>query len=291
MSRLDKLIGSNHWLSVGTYKETLLKKALRRVVPQKYSIDSGFVVAADKDGRVIRSTQTDILIWDSANYSPLYRDDDFVLIPPEACKVMIEVKGVLTPDRLRKTLSNFDQMIDFGFTPSLLDFNIPKYLFAFEIGKVKYPDTIFRTIASTYNKSNKIDIDNRMSCYKDWWPTESKPWPLLSIDGIFILSTGFILRRLRGFDDEVRLLFHSFSVKSKNESQVYSVFESEVISSLGQFSQGKQGLWYSDQPGLFSLRSQIGIKPSQPKPLMIFPKVAKEKLYKDIPPEVLFDKF
>ena len=30
VNRLDKLIGCNHWLTVGTYKETLLKKTLRR---------------------------------------------------------------------------------------------------------------------------------------------------------------------------------------------------------------------------------------------------------------------
>ena len=130
VNRLDKLIGSNHWLSVGTYKETLLKKSLRKVVPGKYSIDSGFVVAANKEGKVIRSTQTDILIWDSANFSPLFRDENFVIILPEACKIMIEVKGVLSAKELKKSLSNFDSMIDFCFVPFLQQFGYsgPRFL-------------------------------------------------------------------------------------------------------------------------------------------------------------------
>jgi hypothetical protein len=292
VNRLDKLIGGSHWLSVGTYKETLLKKALRRVVPQKYSIDNGFVVAANEEGKVIRSTQTDILIWDSTNYSPLFRDEDFVLIPPEACKIMIEVKGVLTRTELKKTLANFDSMVDFCFTPLLQQFDIKKYVFAFDVRKVKFPDTVFRTIASSYSQSKKITLEERMHCLKSWrWPQENRPWPLLAIDGVFILSSGFILRRERMFREGVRFLFNSFSVKSKNESQVYSVFESEILSSLGQFSRGKQGLWYIDQAGLLSLRAQIRVKPSEPKFLMIFPKVMKADLYNDINHTQVFEEF
>ena len=64
VDRLDELLGKHHWLSVGTYKETLLKKTLCRVVPCKYSIDSGFVFGVNRDGNIIRSAQSDILIWD-----------------------------------------------------------------------------------------------------------------------------------------------------------------------------------------------------------------------------------
>ena len=292
VNRLDKLIGSKHWLYVGTYKETLLKKSLRRVVPSRYSIDSGFIVAANQEGKVIRSTQTDILIWDSTNFSPLYRDDDFVLIPPEACKIMIEVKGVLTPVELKKTLTNFDASIDFCLTPLLQQFNIRKYVFSFDSRNIRFPETIFKSIASTYSDSPKLSIEERMNCMKSWgWPKDNLPWPLLAVDGIFVLTMGFVLRKERMFDESVRFLFNSFSVRSKNESQVYSVFESEIISSLGQHSQGNQGLWYIDQAGLLSLRRQVRVKPSTPKSLMIFPKVKRESLHADIVVDQLFEEF
>ncbi len=289
VNRLDKLIGGNHWLSVGTYKETLLKKSLRKVVPEKYSIDSGFIVAANTDGQVIRSTQTDILIWDSVNFSPLFRDENFVIIPPEACKIMIEVKGVLSATDLKKSLSNFDAMIDFCFVPFLRQFGIKKYIFAYDLKRVRFPIGLFKVITNAYEKSAMISLNERMDCMKKWsWPIDGYPWPLLAIDGIFILSDGVILRRNRGFKEGVRFLFNSFSVKSKNESQVYSVFETEVLSSLGNHSNGKQGLWYMDQAGLLSLRTQIKIKPSEPKSLMIFPKINSEDMYEDIDQSVVF---
>lgn len=292
VNRLDQLIGNSHWLSVGTYKETLLKKSLRRILPQKYSIDSGFVIAADKEGKIIRSNQTDILIWDSTNYAPLFRDDDFVIIPPEACKIMIEVKGGLTKSGLEKSLSNFDSMIDFCFVPLLRQFNIKKYIFSYELRNTKFPVGLFKTISSSYSKSAKITLTERMNCMKQWhWPTEYNPWPLLAIDGIFILSHGFILRRDRQFKDEIRFIFNAFSVKSENESLVYSIFESEILTSLGNFSNGKQGLWYMDQAGLLSLRSSIKAKPSKPKCLMIFPKVPSDEIYEDINAETVFDKY
>lgn len=291
VNRLDKLIGCNHWLTVGTYKETLLKKTLRRAVPQRYSIDSGFVVAADQNGKVIRSTQTDILIWDSTNYSPLYRDEDFVLIPPEACRIMIEVKGILTRSELKNALNNFDSMLDFCFIPSLREFDIKKYIFAFNIKKMKFPEGLFKTIASSYSKSEKITLEERIDCLKEWWPQEIMPWPLLAIDGVFILSSGFITQKVRGFKEGVRFLFYSFSETSKNESQVYSIFESNVLSSLGQFSDIKSRNTPFGQSGLYSLHRQIPVKPLAPSSLMIFPKVMRENLHKDIDETLLFETF
>jgi hypothetical protein len=156
---------------------------------------------------------------------------------------------------------------------------------------MKFPGMLFETISSSYYQIKKIPLQERMDCMKNWgWPDDGRPWPLLSIDGIFVLSDGFILKRDRLFKDGVRFLFNSFSVKSKNESQVYSVFESEILSSLGKFSNGNQGLWYIDQAGLLSLRSQIKVKPSEPKNLMIFPKVAAEDLYKDLDAAKIYEK-
>ncbi len=293
VNRLDKLIGSNHWLSVGTYKETLLKKQLRQVIPDRYSIDSGFLIASAQSGQLIRSTQTDILIWDSVNFSTLFRDTNFVIIPPEACKIMIEVKGALSVAELKKSLKNFDATINFCCIPLLQQFSIKKYIFAYDLSRTTFPIGTFKAIANAYGNNTNISSTQRLNYMKEWgWPRDNKPWPLLAIDGIFVLSDGFILRSDRMFtDNNIRFMFNSVSVKSKNESQVYSAFETELLSSLGRRSNGKQGLWYIDQAGLLSLRGQLRFKRSEPKSLMIFPKVKKNDLYKDIDPNIVFDEY
>jgi hypothetical protein len=290
VNKLDNLIGDKHWLSVGIYKETLLKKMLRKVIPKKYSVDSGFVIAADQDGNIIRSAQTDILIWDSTNYSPVFRDDDFVIIPPESCKIMIEVKGVLNRRDIRGTINNFDKLIDFRKIPLMNSYNISKYLFAYKLKDIKFPDGLFSTIYSSYNECKNMLIDDRINTIQKGWPQDSSSWPLYHIDGIFILSEGIIVCSNRLFkDDKLKMLFQAFSKNANEESNIYTIFESEILSLLGNFSGGRHNYWYEDQPGLLSLRKQVRIEPSLPKSLMIIPKTDKKYFHKDISQENVFN--
>lgn len=81
------LIGDAHWLSDGTHKEMILRKALRARLPDRLSPDKGFVI---KDNRAV-STQLDIIIRD-ANREVLHRNDDAVFVSPECVHTIIEVK-------------------------------------------------------------------------------------------------------------------------------------------------------------------------------------------------------
>jgi hypothetical protein len=40
VARLDDLIGRSHWLSVGTYKENLVRSILTNKLPRQYEISS-----------------------------------------------------------------------------------------------------------------------------------------------------------------------------------------------------------------------------------------------------------
>jgi hypothetical protein len=290
VNRLDELIGNRHWLSVGSYKETLLKKSLRNIVPKKYSIDSGFIIAANKNGDIIRSSQTDILIWDSTNYSPLFQDDGFVIIPPESCKIMIEVKGMLNRENIKKTIKNFDKIIDFRNIPFMQDYRIMKYLFAYDLDDIKFPEGIFSTINKAYTNCKYLSLEDRLKIMQIGWPQDFSTWPLYRINGIFILSKGFITcsEQILG-DDNLKLLFHAFSINAIDRTNVYSLFETEIISLLGRYSGGRQGSWYEDQPGLLSLRRQLKIQPSSPKSLMVLPKTDKKYFYKNFNMEEVFD--
>jgi hypothetical protein len=45
--RVRHLIGSRHWGEEGRYKEAVLKNILRRFLPPKFSVGTGFVLRAE----------------------------------------------------------------------------------------------------------------------------------------------------------------------------------------------------------------------------------------------------
>lgn len=73
-----------HPTSVGTYRETLLQTLLRRNLPERYHVGTGFIYGCQR--------QVDILIYDRVDYAPLFREGDLVVVPPQAVRAAIEVK-------------------------------------------------------------------------------------------------------------------------------------------------------------------------------------------------------
>lgn len=87
-NRVRNIIGSAHWASDGSHKEIVLQDILRRFIPKRYSISSGFVVSDDGQQS---SKQIDILIYDID--SPLlFTSSNFVIIPRHYVRAVIEVK-------------------------------------------------------------------------------------------------------------------------------------------------------------------------------------------------------
>lgn len=154
MGRLDRMIGGAHWLSVGTYKERLVHNQLIDHVPKKYEVGTGFVMAAWQDQKVL-SRQVDLLIWDSSNHSPFFRDGDFVVIPPTACKAAIEVKGHLDHGQLHEGLHNLLELTRFanilGETPGA---GFHSFLFALDAAAgMQFPGTFFNALNKLYLKA------------------------------------------------------------------------------------------------------------------------------------------
>lgn len=99
--RVRNIIGPNHWASDGSHKEAVLKEILSKFLPSEYEISSGFIV--DDEGK--SSKQIDIIIY--KNSSPvLFRSPDFVIIPREYVKAIIEVKTDLGGRSLISALNN-----------------------------------------------------------------------------------------------------------------------------------------------------------------------------------------
>lgn len=95
-NRVRNLIGDSNWGKEGEYKEIILRRMFKKIIPKKYSIGTGFVVFKNGD-KIESSTQIDILVWDSQNHSQLLGDDiaDFYIVKPESVRAIIEVKTTL----------------------------------------------------------------------------------------------------------------------------------------------------------------------------------------------------
>jgi hypothetical protein len=125
VSILEKLIGGAHYPSIGSYKEQLLIKALRDYLPRRIEVATGFVLfLRDPEQNEMHehfdklnqsafdvSKQCDLIVFDSSEYAPLFRDEGFVVVRPEAVLAIIEVKGSLGSKSLDETLNAF---WDFG---------------------------------------------------------------------------------------------------------------------------------------------------------------------------------
>lgn len=81
-----------HGPSIGAGHEVLLKRFLRDYLPDWIDVAHGFV--RNHEGEV--SGQTDVLLYNSLYYAPLYKIDDFVIVQPESVVGCIEVKTTVT---------------------------------------------------------------------------------------------------------------------------------------------------------------------------------------------------
>jgi hypothetical protein len=95
-ARVRNFIGERHWLSDGSWKESVVKAVLRRYLPGAAGVGSGFVVT-DKGP----TTQIDVLIYDLTK-PVLFRDGDFVIITADAALGLIEVKTRIRKSEIEK---------------------------------------------------------------------------------------------------------------------------------------------------------------------------------------------
>jgi len=93
-NRVDFLI--RHTGTVGSFREELLRGFLRKCLPGKFQVSTGFI---EDCGR-----QLDIIVWDGVNYAPLFRENEVVVVPRESVRAIVEVKTVLDTGTLDQAL-------------------------------------------------------------------------------------------------------------------------------------------------------------------------------------------
>ncbi len=104
-NRLRYFIGGAHWPSDGSWKESIVRSALRRHVPPAYQLLNGFIAA-----NTGLSKQCDILIYDTSRPA-LFRDGDFCVLPPDSIMGIIEVKTTFRKHKFKEELESISNNI------------------------------------------------------------------------------------------------------------------------------------------------------------------------------------
>ncbi|MEO6174405.1 MAG: DUF6602 domain-containing protein [Flavobacterium circumlabens] len=131
----------SHGQTVGNYREHILRELLRKYIPKKFSVATGFIEGI--------SQQIDIIIYDAFNHSPTFIEGELVVVKKEAVRGIIEVKTNLITAKLKESLEFFYNITYPGiFNP---DIPIFKGIFSFD---TTYTDanSIANYIKDFYNK-------------------------------------------------------------------------------------------------------------------------------------------
>jgi hypothetical protein len=96
----------------GRNDEDRLRSFLARVLPRRFTVGSGFIVCSDP--RVAPSRQTDVVIFDEINNSPLHRELAAFVYPVEMVYGTVEVKGTLTHENLLEACQAIRRVRDLG---------------------------------------------------------------------------------------------------------------------------------------------------------------------------------
>jgi hypothetical protein len=94
----------HHSAEKGRLNETHFISMLRRYLPQRFGIGTGFIASVNPDQH--RSPQCDVIIYDAVNNTPLYTSPAFSVFPIEMVYGVIEIKTNLNGEELANSLDN-----------------------------------------------------------------------------------------------------------------------------------------------------------------------------------------
>lgn len=282
MKRLDAIIGKSHWLSVGTYKESLIRRLLRQRVPRDYEVSTGFVMSSLEDKRLI-SRQIDVLIWNAARFAPFFRDGDFVIVPPEACRAAIEVKGVANTKHLREGLANLESLTPFCYQFGS-DNAFQRALFAFEPGEdFRFPETALRVLKRHYEKKQPFRLDDR--CDRTGGSL-GRGWMKYWISCIAVMKGGSLAVDRYSNGPSHGVFYNSYRTQKPDMDDAYGFLERMILFELLVKRSGHSVMW--DLPGTTSLMFAL---PTERDPncggLVIPDSAANRKHIRDVVPDLV----
>jgi len=180
-----------HWPEDGRYKEAVLKSMIRRFLPEKYIIATGFVISPTEiRGQHEASRQIDLMIYE--NSSPVvFKEGDFVILTPECVRGIIEVKANLLNQDVAEVVQRANENGRFIFQaardPDELFFN---GIFSYNGGNVnprRLEDLVTAGNSGFLNdpafpqyKVNHIAL--KQNRFLKYWPGEDLPHSLYRLE-------------------------------------------------------------------------------------------------------------
>ena len=111
-----------HAQSLGIAREAIVRRILINETPTRYEVKTGLI--RNPHGQASDSSrQCDLLVYDPAFDPPLYRVDDFVVVPNSVARFVVEVKSILDNGAFTEVLQVHD---------SLIQFQVPCFAFGFD---------------------------------------------------------------------------------------------------------------------------------------------------------------
>lgn len=195
----------------GNYREELLRGILKKYLPKKYEVATGFVEGCKR--------QCDILIYDSQNFSPLFREGDLVVIPEKALRAVIEVKSTLDSNQFNDGMDLLWEVARNTNTPA----PIFKGIFAFNKG-YSSESTISEAICNFYHSKDKSGILTKDIMYL-----------FETLNSVCVLNQQCIITDLIDYkmvDDTIRPRFYSVHSENENLKLYCASFFNELFSFL-----------------------------------------------------------
>ena len=122
-----KMIEKKQSYPRGFLFEEIVRDTLRELLPSRFGIAHGFLIEAEGP----KSKQCDIIIYDSALYSPLLNVGSFAILPALSALAVIEVKTTINGTNLKEAFENFKaakRLLPIGWTEGYLK----GYIFALD---------------------------------------------------------------------------------------------------------------------------------------------------------------
>lgn len=208
-NRIELLI--NHNVTKGNYREELLRGIFKKYLPKKYEVATGFIEGCNR--------QCDILIYDSQNFSPLFREGDVVVLPEKAVRAVIEVKSTLDSGQLKDAMNLLWDVARHRNTPA----PIFKGIFAFTKG-YKTENNIVKAICQFYHSKDKSGVLTKDILYL-----------FETLNSVCVLNEQCIITDLIDYklqDNTVRPRFYSVHSENKDLKIFCSSFFNELFSFL-----------------------------------------------------------
>ncbi len=234
MDRLDALLSGRHWATIGSYRETILRNHLSSKLPKRFEVGTGFCLSSAYR-KVRLSKQTDILIWDSTDHSPFYRDGDFCIVTPESTKVVLEVKGTLSHAALREAIDNVEQYNMF-LDHARRDRRQLKCIFSYQLDDaVKFPRSIFNALHKRCITDTEFPLEERLK----WSKQHHELWQLPWVNNVVVLGVGVVSFEKWRVDGEDYYVYAAYKATRKEQGEgvgriddTYGFLERKILAEL-----------------------------------------------------------